>query len=205
MLTLTRHVRKVLRDMGFTMVELMVTMAVMAVLAAIALPSFQVFMAENRASGKAMELVAAIKTAQTEALRRSRQVVFTLTNSPKPTAALTGAVDGKSWATVALPLQDAPSSETPEVISVGGYSEGTADVVVNTSTAATCFMPDGSIKANTATGISGADCDTVAVAGRQFLIRPSRGSKVWQVSVSPSGKIMRCQGTLDASGTFTCS
>lgn len=205
MLALAYPVRKVPRHAGFTMVELMVTLAVMAVLAALALPSFQVFMAENRASGKTVELVAAVKTAQSEALRRSRQVLFTFTDSPMPSTALTGAVNGKSWATVVLPLADASSSVTPEVVNVGGYSEGTADVVVSASTTAMCFMPDGSIKANTATGVTGANCSVNASSGAQFLIQPSLGTKRWQVSVSPTGKVTSCLGTVGGSGVFTCS
>ncbi|MEN5180387.1 GspH/FimT family pseudopilin [Comamonas testosteroni] len=204
MLTISHSARKVSRYLGFTMVELMVTMAVMAVLAAIALPSFQIFMAENRASSKTMELVAAIKTAQSEALRRSRQVLFTFTDSSMPSTALVGAINGKSWATVVLPLADAPSSVTPEVVNVGGYSEGTADVVVDASTTAMCFMPDGSIKANTATGVSGANCSVNASSGAQFLIQPSRGTKRWQISVSPTGKVTSCLGAVGG-GVFTCS
>lgn len=209
MLTISHSARSASRSLGFTMVELMVTLAVMAVLTAIALPSFQVFMAENRASGKTMELVSAVKTAQSEALRRSRQVLFTFTDSSMPSTSLTGAINGKSWATVVLPLADAPSSVTPEVVSVGGYSEGTGDVVVDASTTAMCFMPDGSIKANSATGVTGADCAVNTASspspGAQFLVQPSRGTKRWQISVSPAGKITSCLGTVGGGGVFTCS
>lgn len=192
-------------QVGFTLVELMVTLSILAILAALALPSFQTFMAENRASGKTMELVSAVKTAQSEALRRSREVVFTLTDSPNPSASLTGVATGKSWATVALPLAGASSSVVPEVVTVGGYSEGSADVVIKASTAAVCFLPDGPIKADTATGVSGADCAVDASSGATFVLLPSRGTKRWRVSVTPAGKVSSCLGVGDDAATFTCS
>lgn len=193
---------------GFTLVELMVTVSVMAILSAIALPSFQTLMAENRASAKTIELAAAIKTAQSEALRRNRQVVFTLTKSPNPTVSLesisgTPNTTGLNWATAALKLAGSDASVSAyEVIGIGGFSDGTADVVIKASTAAVCILPDGSLKANTATGITNATCTT---ANATFLVKPARGDKRWQVRVSPMGNISNCVGLEDSGGLFSCS
>ena len=60
---------------GFTLVELMVTLAVAAILMAIATPSFTSLINSNRLSGGANELVAALQTARMEAVRRNARVI----------------------------------------------------------------------------------------------------------------------------------
>lgn len=54
---------------GFTMVELMVTVAIVAVLAAIAFPSFEASMRSNRVATAGNELLASISLARSEAIR----------------------------------------------------------------------------------------------------------------------------------------
>lgn len=188
---------------GFTLIELMVTLSVMAVLTGIALPSFSTFMAENRAKGKAAQLVAAIQTAQFEAYRRNRQVLFTLTSSAKPTSSLKGDVNGLGWTSAALPLADSDSDKA-EVISVGGFTENTADVGLTASSAALCFLPSGALKENASTGVTGASCEAPE-QGVKMRANASRGNKAWQITISPMGKVSICAGTVSTSNVFTCT
>ena len=60
---------------GFTLIELMVTLAVMAIVLGLAVPGFQSVVNGNRLSAAANELVASLQTARMEAIRRSRRVV----------------------------------------------------------------------------------------------------------------------------------
>ncbi|MFD0739461.1 GspH/FimT family pseudopilin [Lysobacter koreensis] len=57
---------------GFTLIELMVTISVLAILLAIALPSFQGTLRSNRVATTTNELLAAISLARTEAIRNTR-------------------------------------------------------------------------------------------------------------------------------------
>lgn len=64
------------RSRGLTLVELMVTIAIAAILAAVALPGFQDVMRSNRLATQANEFVAAMALARSEAVRQNRLVRF---------------------------------------------------------------------------------------------------------------------------------
>lgn len=58
-----------MRNHGFTLVELMVTVAILAILATIAFPSFQASLRSNRLATTTNELVAGLSLARSEATR----------------------------------------------------------------------------------------------------------------------------------------
>ena len=57
------------RTAGFTLVELMVTIAIVAILAAIAFPNFESTMRSNRVATTTNELIASLSLARSEAIR----------------------------------------------------------------------------------------------------------------------------------------
>lgn len=81
---------------GFTLVELLVVMAVVAVLASVAVPSMQKFVTTRAVSIRADELASALRLARSEALKRGAAVSVCATASPQAAApTCTGAGD---WA-----------------------------------------------------------------------------------------------------------
>lgn len=64
---------------GFTLIELMVTVAIMAILAAIAYPSFTDLIARNRLKGAAEGLFGDLEFAKSEAIKRNEVIKVTAT------------------------------------------------------------------------------------------------------------------------------
>lgn len=61
---------------GFTLVELIVTVSVLAILTTIAVPSFSSLLNSNRLTGAANDLVGGLQAARLEAVRRNQVVTF---------------------------------------------------------------------------------------------------------------------------------
>jgi type IV fimbrial biogenesis protein FimT len=91
---------------GFTLIELIVTVVIMAVVAGFAVPSFQGFIANQRVRNTAFDLVASLMLARSEAVARNGDVSL----SPGPTGA--GANWSSGWAVMSganvLQSQEAP-------------------------------------------------------------------------------------------------
>jgi type IV fimbrial biogenesis protein FimT len=66
---------------GFTLLELMVAIAVLAILATVGVPSFNELIQNNRVTTQTNELVSALNFARTDAIKRGRNVEVTVTQA----------------------------------------------------------------------------------------------------------------------------
>ncbi len=73
------------RESGFTLLEVMIAVAVLAILTALAIPSFTSLIERNKARSAANDLMASILVARSEAIKRERNT------------ALTRAGNGQDW------------------------------------------------------------------------------------------------------------
>lgn len=64
------------RTSGFSLIELLVTIAIVAILVALAFPSFQGSLRSNRVTSATNELIASISLARTEGMRNPRGAVI---------------------------------------------------------------------------------------------------------------------------------
>lgn len=72
--------RQMNKENGFTLVELMITLAVAVIFVALAVPAFHDFVQANRISAQANELVTAINLTRDEALKRRLTVTICSSN-----------------------------------------------------------------------------------------------------------------------------
>lgn len=106
-----------LRHGGFTLIELMVTVAIAAILSMIAAPSLSDFVIRNRSSAASNEFMASVLRARTEAVSRNSCVtmcVSTTTSSTSPScAATTETAWGNGWVVFRNPACDASVTSPP--------------------------------------------------------------------------------------------
>jgi type IV fimbrial biogenesis protein FimT len=81
---------------GVTLIELLVTLSIMAILTAVAMPSFNGMAKDFAVSGQANAMNADIRYARSEAMKRGRQVVLCASADPM---AATSTCSGTDWRT----------------------------------------------------------------------------------------------------------
>lgn len=94
------------RQIGFTLVELMVAIAIVAILAALATPSFQSMIINNRISAQANTFVGSINVARSEAVKRGHGV--SLCASSDGATCSGGSSFGRGW----IVFDDADGNQT---------------------------------------------------------------------------------------------
>ncbi|HEX3915303.1 MAG TPA: GspH/FimT family pseudopilin [Steroidobacteraceae bacterium] len=188
------------RATGFTMIEMIVTMTIFAILVAIGVPTMSTWIRNNKVRTVADALQTGLRAAQAESLRRSRQVVFSLTDSTTPTAIpLPASVTGKSWAIWTVPSM---AGETPAFVQSGILSNASTAVQVVTTASTVCFNSMGRLVNNAGANVvaitGGDDCvqPTTAVPGtpavQTFTISIPGGDRPLQVNLGLGGQVHMC-------------
>jgi type IV fimbrial biogenesis protein FimT len=98
---------------GFTLVELLVTMTVAAILLAAAAPSLRDLIQNNRATAYANELVLAMTIARAEALKRPGPVTVCAAGAPDPVTGIPGCAGTAAWEQGWIVFQDAATTGAP--------------------------------------------------------------------------------------------
>lgn len=177
---------------GFSLVELMVVMAIAALLLLAAIPPFGTMLADARVRTTAESLQNALRKAQSVAVQRSRTAVLGMTaGTPAHDASL--AANGGNW--VALVLPQATLGEALSIDSmVSEYSETRRAGVEVTGPALLCFDSLGQQVTLSAaeTGV-GVGCDApVDATPTAYDIRHDGGSRALRVQVSLGGRVRLC-------------
>ena len=181
--------RPVTNGRGFTLVELMVTLTVLGILIAAAAPSFGAWVRNARVRTVSQALQDGVRLAQSEAIRRNRQVVFALTDDI-PGNASAAAANGKNWAVHALPLT---TSGDPVVFVQGGVLADVAANVAITGPGAICFNSAGRQVANAATGVVGAVCTVNAASPLvAYNVALANADRPLRVTVALGGQVRVC-------------
>jgi type IV fimbrial biogenesis protein FimT len=156
-----------------SLVEVMVVVTIATILMLLAAPSFGRWAQNSRTRTVAEVLQNGLRMAQAESARRSRQVMFTLTDAPQLNAV--PSVTGKSWSIQTVPLLGA---EVGEFIQGAALGNANANVVVTAATAVITFNSLGRL--------------TGAASANTYDITNSAGNRPLRVNVNLSGQIRMC-------------
>ena len=173
---------------GFTLIEMMVTLVLLGALMALALPAMSEWLRNSRIRTVADALQNGLRLAQTEALRRSRQTVFSLTADTNPADGLTAAANGSNWSVNFVPLLTGESTD-PTFIEGGGLTGLAPDVRV-TGPATLCFNSLGRVVDNPAPG-TGVAC-SAAAAAYNITIPDVDSVRAMRVLVALGGQVRLC-------------
>lgn len=147
--------RAAARPQGFTIIEMVVAMAIFAILTALAAPTMTTWIKDVKVRAVADALQNGLRVAQAESVRRSRQVVFSLTNNSAPqNGGFSAAVNGNFWSINTIPALVGEAS----VFVQSGNLSATSSGVTITGPAEICFSSVGRLVSNPSTGIPGATC-----------------------------------------------
>ena len=85
------------RSSGFTLLELMTTLAIGALLLAIAVPSFRTMTLNSRLTAQVNDLVSAVNIARSEAIKRNANISFCRADTATATACSTTTGNWANW------------------------------------------------------------------------------------------------------------
>ena len=148
---------------GFTLIELMVTLAIATILMMIAAPDMRGFIVSNRLSSNSNEILGALGLARTEAVRRNQRVIFchvAATNGTPDITACTdpGTASWQGWMIfVDIQPADGARAVAEEVIRAGAFPGGSTQVLASAGLQGAggriVFRPDGLAKAHGAANV----------------------------------------------------
>lgn len=120
-----------LKNKGFTLVELMITVSIVGILASMALPNFNQIISEHRLRQGVETAAAVMRKAQARAVEISSPVTVTVTN----TAVIT--VNGSVGALRReMPVNIVPSGTVMFVFAPDGRASTSGTLILNSSTSA---------------------------------------------------------------------
>jgi type IV fimbrial biogenesis protein FimT len=193
--------RRVKDTSGFTLIEMITTISIFGILVALTVPAMQTWIANSKVRSVADVLQNGVRLARAESLRRSRQVVFALTNDAAKDVTFTATENGQYWAIMTVPLM----AEDAEFVQSGVFSATSANVVV-TGPAEICFNSVGRLVANATTGVAGGSCTAPAAGGSTYEISLTGSDRRLHVEVGLGGQVHLCDPsqTLSATNPYGC-
>ncbi len=194
------------RQRGLTLIELMVTIALVALLVTLSIQSFVGWIRNAQIRTVTESLQGGLRTAQAEAVRRNRQVVLYFTND-EPSSGVTGAtkcssaapvVGGKRWVLQTVPGlwgEETSGCKNAEFITGGKLSDIASAVDIGptpSGVSAVCFNASGRM-ATTATGSSGTGVSAACTAAvTTFNVTLLTADRPLRVVSQLGGQIRMC-------------
>lgn len=195
------------RAAGFTILEVIVTVSIFAILVALGVPALRSWIANTKVRAVADALQNGIRLSQAESLRRSRQVVFSLTNSTTPqTLPFTAIANGNYWNSWTIPVMT-DGSETATFVGSGMLFSNGSTVQI-TGPSQICFNSLGRLVVNGTPGVGGGTCTlpTNSPPVFTYLVSLAGADHSMQVELTLGGQTHMCDPTqtLSATNPYGC-
>ena len=185
------------RARGFTLIELMVTISLLGLLLGLAAPSFSLWTRNAQVRTVSDALQNGTRLAQTEAVRRNRQVVFFLSNDAACSATTAPAANGSNWAIRTVPLT---AGDPVETVQCGNLADIAGGVAI-TGPTAICFNSMGRQAANASPGAGSATCTLAASGVSSYDIAALGSDRPLRVIVTLGGQVRQCDPARTLSAT----
>jgi type IV fimbrial biogenesis protein FimT len=151
----------------------------------------------NKVRTVADSLQTGLRLAQAESLRRSRQVVFSLTNSTTPTVIpLPAVAGGTSWAIWTLPSMTTAADETSTFVQSGVLTSAASSQVTIATTgnvSTVCFNSMGRL-------VNNAGANVVGITGGDLCVQPTGAPPVLKFNIALAGADRPLQVNLGLGG-----
>lgn len=182
---------------GFTLIELMVTITLLALLLGLAAPAFSTWTRNAQVRSVSDTLQSGLRLAQAEAVRRNRQVVFFLTDTKDCATSAASAANGAYWQIRTVALMNGEATQALQC----GVLNDVADRVSITGPRALCLNSMGRQVANAAPGVTGATCTLSNTGASLYDVAASGSDRSLRVSVSLGGQVRMCDPARAQSAT----
>lgn len=173
---LDRQASQLRHSAGFTLIELMVVVAVSAILLAVAAPNFTSMLVSTRLGSQATDLIADLRLARSEAATRGAWVVV----CPSANGGTACSASAADWAKGRMIFVDSDRSGTwaspePVLRSISALSGASTMAATGFSDAAITFSPYGGLLQGGAPAASGTFklCSSASTTGRLVRIDAS--------------------------------
>jgi len=163
------------KNLGFSLIELMVGIAVLGIVAVLAMPTFSAWIQNSKTRTVAESLQNGIRAAQAEAVSTGRQVVFFVTDV-QPSLGAAATLVGTNWGIRSVTIGD---PNTPERYIQGAVLAGQGGAVVVTTSSA-------EIRFNSIGRLTNSPSRVI------YNVTNAKGSRRLDVIVSSSGSVRMC-------------
>ena len=175
---------------GFSVLELMITIAVIAILAVLGMPTMADAISNAKVRSATEALQNGLRNAQAEAIRRSHQTAFVLTNVT-PALSAAAVANGKNWYIQVLPVVASESVDSTFYVQGGSFGGETSGVTI-TGPAAICFNSMGRVVANASPGLGAGVACSAPAPTTTFDVTRSGANRTLELQVGANGKIRMC-------------
>lgn len=166
------------RIRGFTIIELMVVLTIMAVVASAGIPAFRNFIAQSSLTSQVNDLVAAVAEARSEALRLRRPVSIVSADASD---------DGNEWGSRYCVAVGTPADCTNAVRRFDGTAPNTVDGVGSLDTIGILTFNARGVLTNVAALPATIDlCSPGRARGRQIVVSPIGRVQVQEITTCPT-------------------